>query len=80
MITSEQLKAARGLLRMSQRGLADAADVSLETIKRIEAKPGQVSANTRTMDAIKRALETAGVEFTNGDQPGVRMARNDRDG
>jgi len=29
----------------------------------------------RTIDALQRALETAGVEFTNGDQPGVRVAR-----
>jgi hypothetical protein len=32
-------------------------------------------ARARTIDALQRALETAGVEFTDGDQPGVRVAR-----
>jgi hypothetical protein len=29
----------------------------------------------RTIDALHRALEAAGVEFTNGDQPGVRLSK-----
>jgi hypothetical protein len=32
----------------------------------------------RTVDAIRAALEAAGVEFTNGEQPGVRMRTGDR--
>lgn len=35
--------------------------------------PGKVSAYTRTVDAITKALEAAGVEFTNDDAPGVRL-------
>jgi len=31
--------------------------------------------NERTIDALQRALEAAGVEFTNGDQPGVRLTK-----
>jgi CTP:molybdopterin cytidylyltransferase MocA len=45
----------------------------LPTIKRLEAKPGILAAHHSTVAALKRALETAGIEFTNGDQPGVRL-------
>ncbi len=73
MLTSEQIRAARALLRWEQKNLAAAAGVSVETIKRLEKKPGRVSAYVQTVDAIRGALETAGVEFLNGDAPGVRL-------
>ncbi len=73
MLTSEQIRAARALLRWEQKNLAAAAGVSVETIKRLEKKPGRVSAYVQTVDAIREALETAGVEFLNGDAPGVRL-------
>jgi predicted transcriptional regulator len=63
------------MLRIEQADLAVRAGVSLETIKRIERKPGKVSAYAATLEAIQAALEAAGVEFTNGDQPGVRMRK-----
>jgi predicted transcriptional regulator len=63
------------MLRMEQSDLAARAGVSLETIKRIERKPGKVSAYAATLEAIQRALEAAGVEFTNSDQPGVRLRK-----
>jgi hypothetical protein len=47
----------------------------LPTIKRIEANDGDLSGRAQTGDAIRRALESAGVEFTNGDAPGVRLKR-----
>jgi len=75
MFTSEQLRAGRMLLRWEQTDLASASKVSLATIKRLEAKPGIVSANQVTLEAIRRALLEAGVEFTNGDAPGVRMKK-----
>jgi hypothetical protein len=56
--------------------LAEALSVSLATVKRLEAKPGIVSANAPTIFALVHALETAGIEFTNGDQPGVRLRSN----
>jgi hypothetical protein len=43
--------------------------VSLATVKRLEAKPGPVYANAPTIFVLVHALETAGVEFTNGDGP-----------
>ena len=49
--------------------------MSVETLKRLEKTPGKVSAYTGTMDAITKALEAAGVEFTNDDAPGVRLRR-----
>ena len=73
MLTSEQIRAARAMLRIEQRDLAERSGVSLETVKRIERTPGAVSAYTSTMAAIQRALEDCGIEFTNGRQPGVRL-------
>ena len=74
-ITSELIRAARALLRWEQRHLSEASSVSLPTIKRLETKPGVLAAHHSTVTALKRALETAGVEFTNGDQPGVRLTK-----
>ena len=73
MLTSEQIRAARAMLRIEQRDLADRSGVSLETIKRIERTPGAVSAYASTVDAIRCALEAAGIEFLeNGGGDGVR--------
>jgi transcriptional regulator with XRE-family HTH domain len=73
MLTSEQIRGARAMLRMEQRELADKSGVSLETIKRIERTPGPISAYTGTVDKLRRALESAGIEFSEGDHPGVRL-------
>lgn len=73
MLTSEQTRAARVLLRWGQRELAGAAGISAETVKRLEKTPGKVSAYTGTMGAITKALEAVGIEFTNDDAPGVRL-------
>jgi transcriptional regulator with XRE-family HTH domain len=73
MLTSEQIRAARAMLRIEQRELAERSGVSLETVKRIERTPGPISAYTGTVDKLRRALESAGIEFSNGDQPGVRL-------
>jgi transcriptional regulator with XRE-family HTH domain len=73
MLTSEQIRGARAMLRIEQRELADKSGVSLETIKRIERTPGPISAYTATVDKLRRALEAAGIEFSDGDEPGVRL-------
>jgi hypothetical protein len=73
MITSEQIKAARALLRWGQRELARVSQVPLQTIKRLETIPGPVAARESTIDALRVALEAAGVEFTNGARPGVNL-------
>jgi transcriptional regulator with XRE-family HTH domain len=73
ILTSELIRAARALLRWEQKDLASASGVSLPSIKRLETKPGPLAALPATSADLQRALEEAGVEFTNGDQPGVRM-------
>jgi transcriptional regulator with XRE-family HTH domain len=77
LITSEQIRAARALLRWEQRNLAEASGVSLPSIKRLETSPGNLSAQPRTIDALRGALEAAGVIFVeeNGDGPGVRLRK-----
>jgi hypothetical protein len=78
ILTSELIRAARALLRWEQRHLAHASSVSLPTIKRLEAKPGILVAHNSTVAALQRAFEVAGIEFTNGDRPGVRLRKNSR--
>lgn len=62
-LTSELIRAARALLRWEQRQLAEAASVSLPTIKRLEAKPGLLRGQPLTIQALRGALERAGIEF-----------------
>jgi predicted transcriptional regulator len=73
LVTGEQLRAARAMLRMEQEALAEAAGVSANTIRRMEGFNGPIGARTGTLRQLQRVLEEAGVEFTNGDRPGVRM-------
>ena len=76
-LSSEQIKAARALLRWSQADLAEASKVSLPTVQRVEKTPGQARGYDRTIESLKGALEAAGVEFTGreGGGPGVRLVR-----
>ena len=62
-MTSEQLRAARALLRWEQKDVATASGVSLPSIARLETKPGKLGAYESTIAAIRAALEAAGVEF-----------------
>jgi predicted transcriptional regulator len=74
-MTSEQIRAARMLLRWEQKDLAEKSGVSLPTIKRLETTPGQLSAHASTLSALKEALEVGGIAFVdpNGLGPGVRL-------
>jgi transcriptional regulator with XRE-family HTH domain len=63
---------ARAATGLGVRELAEASQVSADTIVRFE-KGNEL--RPRTVDAIRSALEAAGVEFTNGDSPGVRLVR-----
>ncbi len=69
-----QCKMARAALSLGVRGLAQAASVSPETVVRLER--GE-TLRPRTVEAIRAALEAAGIEFTNGDAPGVRLVRGE---
>jgi transcriptional regulator with XRE-family HTH domain len=73
-MTSAQLRAARALLNWNQSVTAQKAGLSVETIKRLERMKGHLGAlKVETLEAIIKAFDKAGVEFTNGDAPGVRM-------
>jgi len=64
MITAAQIRAARALLGMDQRRLAEIAGLSLPTIQRMEASTGaQVRGNVDSVVKIVDALERAGVEL-----------------
>jgi transcriptional regulator with XRE-family HTH domain len=70
-----QIRAARALLNWSQTDLARAASLSEPTVKRFETGGARVSEGA--IAKMVAALESAGVEFTNGEQPGVRLKRGD---
>jgi transcriptional regulator with XRE-family HTH domain len=63
MITAAQLRAARALVGMDQRGLAAASDLSLPTIQRMEASEGVIRGNVDSLMKLIAALEAAGVEL-----------------
>lgn len=63
MITSRQMRAARALLGIDQRQLAELAGLSLPTIQRMEASDGQVRGIVDTLVKVIRALEDAGIEL-----------------
>ena len=75
MITSAQCRAARGLLGWSQQMLADHAGVGMMTVHQFERDGGQP--RRATQDVVRRAFETAGVEFIdeNGGGAGVRLRK-----
>jgi transcriptional regulator with XRE-family HTH domain len=63
MITSAQIRAARALLGMDQRTLAEKAGLSLPTIQRMEASDGQVRGVVDSLMKLVQALEAAGIEL-----------------
>jgi transcriptional regulator with XRE-family HTH domain len=64
MIVAAQIRAARALLGMDQRQLAEAAGLSLPTIQRMEASTGaQVRGNMDSVVKVVEALQRAGVEL-----------------
>ncbi len=81
MLTGAQLRAARALLGIDQRTLADQAGVSLPTVQRMESSPGIVRGVVDTLTKIVEALDRAGVELigegvqSSGSGSGVRMKK-----
>jgi hypothetical protein len=76
-LTSDQIRAARALLRWSAVDLADASAVAANTIRRAEVAEGPTTLTAANDLAIRRALEEAGVEFIdeNGGGPGLRLRK-----
>jgi transcriptional regulator with XRE-family HTH domain len=70
-VTSAQLRAARGLVNWSVRELSAQSGIHRNTITNFETRSS--GGNAQTLQKLRAALEAAGVEFTNGGQPGVRL-------
>ncbi len=81
LLTAAQMKAARALVGMEQKALAEASGVSLPTIQRMEASNGTVRGVIESLTRVIAALEAAGVEFiyegttSSGGGRGVRLRR-----
>jgi transcriptional regulator with XRE-family HTH domain len=63
LITSDQIRAARALLRWSGKDLAEKTGLGFSTLMRLEVLEGVPSAQAKTLEAIQKAFEEAGVEF-----------------
>ncbi len=79
MITAYQMRAARALLGVDQRQLAEMSGVSLPTIQRMEASGGNVRGVVDTLTKVIEALDRAGVDLigenaeSRGGGRGVRL-------
>jgi predicted transcriptional regulator len=79
MITAAQMRAARALLGIDQKKLAELSSVSLPTIQRMEASEGNVRGMVETLTKVVEALHEAGVELigenarSEGSGRGVRL-------
>lgn len=75
--TGRQIAAARTLLGMTQPDLAARAKISVPTLKRMEATDGPAAGMANNVDAVRRALDAAGIDFIpeNGGGPGVRLSK-----
>lgn len=77
MISSSQIRAARGMLGISAAELANMAGVTWKTVQRFESVNGVPPSRSGTLERVKEALEQQGIEFL-GDpihSPGVRLKR-----
>jgi transcriptional regulator with XRE-family HTH domain len=79
-LASAQIRAARSLIRWTADELAAASTLSVATIRRAELMESETALTAANDLAIRRALETAGVEFIdeNGGGPGVRLRKRQR--
>ncbi|AHE53722.1 helix-turn-helix domain-containing protein [Sphingomonas sanxanigenens] len=78
MITSQQMRAARALLGIDQKRLAELAGVSLPTIQRMETSDGQVRGVIETLVKVISALEREGVELIGDNAPSQGRGRGVR--
>ena len=74
MITSDQIRAARALLRWSGKDLAEKTGLGFSTLMRLEVLDGVPGAQAKTLETIQKVFEKAGIEFigTPEDGAGVR--------
>jgi transcriptional regulator with XRE-family HTH domain len=71
LVNSAQVRMARAALNWSLADLAKAAGVHRNTVSNFET--GKYEGDPKSLEKMRKALEKAGVEFTNGDSPGVRL-------
>ena len=71
MITSAQIRAARGMLDWSRKDLAEHSGISFASMMRLESFDGVPASNFKTLAAIKLAFEEAGVEFIGTPESGA---------
>ena len=67
MITSGQLKAARALLGIDQRQVAEMSSLSVPTIQRMEASDGVIRGNVDSLMKLIGALDAAGIALIGDD-------------
>jgi hypothetical protein len=74
-ISGRQIAAARALLGIGQTELAEKANISAPTLRRMEASEGAATGLANNVAAVRAALESAGILFIdqNGNGPGVRL-------
>ena len=73
MITGAQIRQARKLVGWSAADLGRRAKLATSTVHRAECVDGEPPITEAHAAAIRYALERAGVDFTNGDEPGVKL-------
>jgi predicted transcriptional regulator len=73
LVDARQIKAARAFLRWGQSRLAQQTGLALSTICRLERSEGRLEANFDTVEKIRLALESAGIEFIGAPNLGVRF-------
>ena len=78
MITAAQMKAARALLGIDQKVLAELSGLSLPTIQRMEASDGVVRGNVESLMKLVGALNTAGIELIGEGAPSTQGGRGVR--
>jgi transcriptional regulator with XRE-family HTH domain len=79
-VTGRQIAAARALIGLDQAALAGSANVSVQTLRRMEAAEGPPGGYLNNIAAVRAALEKAGCIFLdeNGEGPGVRLRKAKR--
>jgi hypothetical protein len=69
-ISSAQMRAARAMLRWTALDLAAASKVGVATIRRVEVVDGEIPVTAANEAAIRRALESAGIDFIQENETG----------
>ena len=78
MITAGQMRAARALLGLDQRALAELSGLSLTTIQRMEASDGVIRGNVDSLMKLTAALTAAGIELLGDNAPSTGGGRGVR--